>query len=304
MPLTLINHGIYSDLALPDGHRYPINKYQLLYQHIVQNVESNLYQIVKPEALTITQLTQVHQSQYIEQLCSGQLPAAKMRRIGFPWSEALIKRTLASAGGTVTTALKAMETGMAIHLSGGYHHAHYDFGSGFCLVNDLVLAANEALKHSDINKVLIIDSDVHHGDGTAALCAQREDIITLSFHCDKNFPSRKPQSDYDVGFAKGCGDEEFLQSFKGSCQLAIDFHQPDIIIYDAGVDIHIDDELGFMNITTEAIYQRDLWLLGYAKQRHIPIGCVVGGGYRTNESDLIPIHMQLIQAGLKVKAQQ
>ncbi|WP_072054960.1 histone deacetylase family protein [Aliivibrio fischeri] len=294
--LALIYHPIYSQLALPDGHRYPIQKYQRLYQVIQSHYSDEVYRCFEPIPLSIEAIKQVHEENYVNALVTGTLPAAKMRRIGFPWSESLIGRTLLSASGTSLTVDKALENGSAIHLSGGYHHAHYDFGSGFCLVNDLVIAAHHGLSKDSIDKVLIIDSDVHHGDGTATLCADRDDIITLSFHCDKNFPARKPMSDYDVPLPVGTQDNEFLEAFKQIVEMAINHHQPDLIIYDAGVDIHIDDELGYLSVSTEGLYQRDRFMKSIATQKGIPIACVVGGGYRSNHEDLVEPHLQLIRA--------
>ena len=303
--IPLIYHPFYSQLPLPDGHRYPIDKYRLLYEAAIQQIEtlsswSGVFNFVVPEKLDVKQVKQVHCPDYIDLLVQGSMPAAKMRRIGFPWSEQLIERTLLSGGGTCLTAELAIEHGLAIHLSGGYHHAHYDFGSGFCLVNDLVLAAKHALEFDGIDKVLIIDSDVHHGDGTATLCANDSNVISVSFHCDKNFPARKPSSDFDVPLARDTGDEEFLNCFEQVTKMAIAHHQPDLIIYDAGVDIHIEDELGYLNITTEGIYKRDLFMLALAKEKGIPIGCVVGGGYRTQHEDLVPIHLQLLEAAVSL----
>lgn len=303
--IPLIYHSIYSDLPLPDGHRYPINKYRLLFEAIEQKrMESDhwmrAFHYVEPKALSVDEVTQVHCVDYIEQLFSGKLPAPKMRRIGFPWSETLITRTLTSAAGTCETVNQAIGKGIAIHLSGGYHHAHHDYGSGFCLINDLVLAAKRALNLEGIDKVLIVDSDVHHGDGTATLCESMDDIVTLSFHCDKNFPARKPNSDLDVPLSRETGDEEFLETFTSVVEMAINLHQPDLILYDAGVDIHKDDELGYLNVTSEAIYTRDAFMFELAKKRGLPIACVVGGGYRSEHQALVPIHMQLIQAALSV----
>lgn len=303
--IPLIYHSIYSDLPLPDGHRYPINKYRLLFEAIERKrMESDnwmrAFHYVEPKALSVDEVTQVHCVDYIEQLFSGKLPAPKMRRIGFPWSETLITRTLTSAAGTCETVNQAIGKGIAIHLSGGYHHAHHDYGSGFCLINDLVLAAKRALNLEGIDKVLIVDSDVHHGDGTATLCESMNDIVTLSFHCDKNFPARKPNSDLDVPLSRETGDEEFLETFTSVVEMAINLHQPDLILYDAGVDIHKDDELGYLNVSSEAIYTRDAFMFELAKKRGLPIACVVGGGYRSEHQALVPIHMQLIQAALSV----
>ncbi|UTT84344.1 histone deacetylase [Vibrio pelagius] len=303
--IPLIYHPIYSQLPLPEGHRYPINKYRLLYQAVeAKRAEfSNWHQafeLFEPQPVSIEQVKHVHSAEYVDLLTKGQLAAPKMRRIGFPWSEQLIERTLCSAGGTSLSAEMAIEHGIAIHLSGGYHHAHHDFGSGFCLFNDLVLAAKHALSFEHIETVLIVDSDVHHGDGTATLCQNEPDIATLSFHCDKNFPARKPSSDFDVPLSRETEDAEFLASFEQVTQMALMHYQPDLIIYDAGVDIHIDDELGYLNVSTDGIYQRDCWMLEMAKSHDIPIACVVGGGYRSQHQDLVPIHMQLLNAAYKV----
>lgn len=258
--------------------------------------------VFEPQALSIEAIKRVHDAEYVDLLAQGNMPAAKMRRIGFPWSEALITRTLTSAAGTLLAAEKALEHGIALHLSGGYHHAHKDFGSGFCLFNDLVIAAKHMLDNEHVDKILIIDSDVHHGDGTATLCQEEPDIVTLSFHCDKNFPARKPQSDLDVPLAKGTDDETFLMTFKEVVEMALNLHRPDMVIYDAGVDIHQDDELGYFDVSTQAIFERDRFLFQLMKNRGIPVAAVVGGGYRTNHADLVPIHMQLIKAATEVFA--
>lgn len=305
--IPLIYHPIYSQLPLPEGHRYPIHKYQLLHSAVKHHMDSdpkwsNAFEMFQPMPVSVEQVKQVHDGEYVDLLVSGNLPAAKMRRIGFPWSEQLIERTLYSSGGTCLAAEMAIESGLAIHLSGGYHHAHRDFGSGFCLLNDLVLAAKHALTFEHIDKVLIVDSDVHHGDGTATLCQQNDDIITLSFHCDKNFPARKPVSDLDVPLSRETEDEEFLRCFEQVTNMAIAHHQPDLIIYDAGVDIHQDDELGYLNISTQGIFKRDCLMLNLAKSKAIPMACVVGGGYRSEHKDLVPIHMQLLNAALTVNS--
>ena len=301
--IPLIYHSLYSQLPLPEGHRYPINKYRLLYEAIEQLREDDeqwqqSLHYVEPEPVNKAELSQIHCGEYIESLISGALPAVKMRRIGFPWSQELINRTLMSAGGTCETVRQSIEHGIAIHLSGGYHHAHFDFGSGFCLINDLVIAAKRGLTIEGVDKILIVDSDVHHGDGTATLCADDEQIVTLSFHCDKNFPARKPDSDLDVPLTRGTGDEEFLATFTSVVEMAINLHQPDVIVYDAGVDIHQDDELGYLNVTSEGIYARDRFMFELAKQKQLPIACVVGGGYRSQHHELVPIHMQLIRAAI------
>jgi len=303
--IPLVYHSIYSQLLLPEGHRYPINKYRLLYEALIDKQSQYMewqtaFRFFQPQPLTLEQIKQVHDSEYVDALDSGALPVAKMRRIGFPWSEALLARTLTSAGGTCLTAELALEHGIALHLSGGYHHAHHDFGSGFCLFNDLVLAAHHAIEHYETDKVLIIDSDVHHGDGTATLCSHRDDILTLSFHCEKNFPARKPESTLDIALPRDTGDPEFLEHFTSVVEMAVNLYQPDLIIYDAGIDIHSDDELGYLNVSTDAIFQRDCFVMQLAKEKQLPLACVVGGGYRSDHKTLVPIHMQLFNAAMKI----
>ncbi|WP_045421629.1 histone deacetylase family protein [Vibrio campbellii] len=302
--LPLIYHPIYSQLDLPEGHRYPIMKYHHLHQAVLEKLANESWgeqvEFFQPTSLSVDEVKRVHSEEYVDLLVTGAMPAAKMRRIGFPWSEALITRTLTSTAGTVLTAEKALEHGIAIHLSGGYHHAHKDFGSGFCLFNDLAIAAKHMLDHEHVDKVMIIDSDVHHGDGTATLCKDEADIITLSFHCDKNFPARKPDSDLDVPLRRDTDDETFLMTFKEVVQMAINLHRPDMVIYDAGVDIHTDDELGYFNVSTKGIFERDRFLMQLMKDRGIPVAAAVGGGYRSEHADLVPIHMQLIDAAERV----
>ncbi|MCJ2377255.1 histone deacetylase [Vibrio sp. ZSDZ34] len=300
--IPLIYHPSYSSLALPEDHRYPINKYRFLYQAIKSkyfHLEGHPFTEPKSKAVSSDIIAKTHCPAYVESLMKGTLPAAKLRRIGFPWSEALTQRTLTSTGGTCLAVEQALECGIAIHLSGGYHHAHYDYGSGFCVFNDLVIAAKHALELG-AEKVLIVDSDVHHGDGTATLTENEPAIVTLSVHCDKNFPARKPASDFDVPLLKGTEDEEFLISFKQVVDLALRIHQPDLVIFDAGVDIHEQDELGFFNITLSGILERDQWLLDTCMNQDIPVACVVGGGYRSQHEQLVPIHMCLIDSAYQV----
>ncbi|PMN88892.1 histone deacetylase [Enterovibrio norvegicus] len=296
--LSVIYHPIYSDFPLPDGHRYPLQKYQLLKTYIDEHalpVVSHLPEPLHPDALTA-----IHDPDYVNALLTGTLPLVKMRRIGFPWSEALLQRSLTSLGGTTLTVDKAIQEGVAIHLTGGYHHAHYDFGSGFCLFNDLILAADHALKSEDVEKVLIVDCDVHQGDGTATLAADRDDIVTFSVHCEKNFPSRKPDSDIDLPLERRTNSDTYLDAFVPTLELAIAQHQPDMIIYDAGVDIHEEDELGYLSVSQQGIAERDMAVFHACKRHHLPVAAVIGGGYRTEQTALVPLHAELIHSALAV----
>lgn len=290
----LIYHPCYSELQLPDRHRYPIGKYRALYQALVAaGVPEECF--VEPTAATLTELALVHDATYIEALCSGLLDAKAMRRIGFPWSEFLISRSLRSVGGTIQTAKLALQHGLALHLSGGYHHAFAGEGSGFCLFNDLAIAAR-VLQQQGVDKILIFDCDVHQGDGTALIFADDPNIITASLHGEKNFPARKQQSDWDLGLANGCTDELYLQAVQQSLDYLLALHQPDLLLYDAGVDIHQFDDLGLLSISTEGILQRDQLVINRCRDLKIPLAAVIGGGYQRDLTALTAVHLQLFKA--------
>lgn len=291
----LVFHPIYSQLYLPIRHRFPIQKYQGIKDALLrENVALDCF--YEPAALSRDEISRVYDPLYISQLCSGDLDAKSMRRIGFPWSEQLIQRTLTAAGGTVLTSTLALEYGKALNLTGGYHHAFANFGSGFCMVNDLYLAALNMLQDPAIDKVLIFDCDVHQGDGTAKLAANNDAIYTVSIHGEKNFPYRKQVSNLDFGLAKGTQDDEYLSTVEQAWQMAINYFQPDAVIYDAGVDIHIDDDLGHLNITTEGVLERDQLIFKQCEKLGLPVAAVIGGGYQRDIDALVNVHMQLFKA--------
>ncbi|MDF0533570.1 histone deacetylase [Shewanella sp. A32] len=289
-------HASYSTLALPPHHRFPIGKYQALFHWLQQSDICHHFQIMSPSAIAPVQLCLVHDPEYIQQFINGTLPKEKMRRIGFPWSEALVRRTLHSLGGTLLATQQALEQRIAMQISGGYHHAYRDFGSGYCIFNDLVFAAASVISQGTVDRALIIDCDVHQGDGTANMTAGRDDIISCSIHCTKNFPARKQQSHYDLELPPDSNGSEYFELLQQSIPWILHRHQPQIIFYDAGVDVHRDDELGLLNLTTQDIYLRDKWILGLAAAKEIPIVCVSGGGYCHDTLQLISRHSQLYLA--------
>ncbi len=297
--LPLVYHDCYSDLVLPERHRYPIGKYRALYQHLLQaGMPASWFDYDAPPA-TVAQLALVHQSAYVAALCSGQLDAKAMRRIGFPWSEFLIRRSLQSVGGTIRTVQLALQHGVALHLSGGYHHAFAAEGAGFCLFNDLAVAAAQAL-HLGVEKILIFDCDVHQGDGTALLFTDNPRVVTASLHGEKNFPARKQQSDWDIALPSHCTDPEYLDALASSFDYLLRLHQPDLVLYDAGVDIHQDDDLGLLQISTAGIYQRDRFVFSRCQDAKIPVAAVIGGGYQRDLTRLTAVHSQLFRAASAV----
>lgn len=295
MPPPLVFHPIYSQLNLPHRHRFPIEKYQGIYDELrLQGVAASAF--VTPEPITRAQLCEVFEPDYVDALLEGRLCEKAMKRIGFPWSEQLIRRTQTAVGGTMRTAQLAIEHGIALNLTGGYHHAFADFGSGFCLFNDLYLAAHEMLRYDSVDSVLIIDCDVHQGDGTAKLAQGIDAIFTLSLHGEKNFPVRKQASSLDFPLNKHTGDGEYLETLDEALSLAFRLAQPDAVIYDAGVDIHINDDLGHLDISTPGVYQRDSMVLNRCRQAGLPVACVIGGGYQRDIPALVDVHLQLFRA--------
>lgn len=298
--IPLVFHPIYSQLDLPERHRFPIDKYRTIYERLItEGVSEERFHT--PEVFSHTKASPLIDKDYVQALVSNQLDHKAMRRIGFPWSEQLVRRTFTAVGGTLLTAQLAYEHGIAINLTGGYHHAFADFGSGFCMINDLFLAANQLLERDDISRVLIFDCDVHQGDGTAALAQGRDDIITVSLHCEKNFPYRKQDSDMDFPLDKHLDDDEYLQTVEQALQLALNCYHIDAVIYDAGVDIHENDDLGHLNITTEGVYQRDRLVFEQCLQRGLPVAAVIGGGYQRDMDALADVHMQLFKAAHDAK---
>ncbi|SDJ16051.1 Acetoin utilization deacetylase AcuC [Ferrimonas sediminum] len=295
-----VYHPCYSQLVLPQNHGFPITKYQHLYQQLQRHPQQHKLRWHQPDAAPLAQIERCHHPEYLHQFLGNRIAAAPLKRMGFPWSEALVTRTLTSVGGTVLTTELALEQGIALHLSGGYHHAHYDFGSGYCVFNDLVIAAEVALTRPAIHKVVIFDLDVHQGDGTAALCQSRPEIISCSVHCDSNFPSRKQRSDFDFGLARGCQDDDYLQSVSEALALVTRLHQPDLLIYDAGVDVHHQDRLGHLSISNRGLRRREQLVLSYCLNNNLPVACVIGGGYDRDPEALTHRHRQLFDAALEL----
>jgi acetoin utilization deacetylase AcuC-like enzyme len=291
----LVFHPIYSQLDLPVRHRFPIEKYLGIKTALLKKGLSESH-FTTPKALDISAISSVYDPTYIQQLCTGTLDPKAMRRIGFPWSEQLVLRTLTAAGGTVLTSSLALENGKALNLTGGYHHAFANFGSGFCMVNDLYLAALNMLQNNAIDRVLIFDCDVHQGDGTAKLAENNDAIYTVSIHGEKNFPYRKQTSDLDFGLAKGTEDDEFLATVEQAWQMAISYFQPDAVIYDAGVDIHVNDDLGHLHISTDAVLARDQFVFDQCEALGLPVAAVIGGGYQRDIDALVDVHLQLFKA--------
>ena len=291
--LPLVYHPNYS-FEFDPNHRFVMSKFADLYQHLVQTGYVN-HNIFKPLRASISELEKVHCSRYLHQLNQNTLDEKASRRIGLPWSEQLMARTFIEAQGTLLTAQLALKNGIACHLAGGTHHAHYDFGSGFCMVNDLAYTATSLIDSGDITNVLIFDLDVHQGDGTAAILQHHPYIFTCSIHCEKNFPFRKSQSDLDIGLAICMQDDAYLALIESTLRSLIADLNPSLVLYDAGVDIWQHDGLGKLDISWQGIEKRDHTVLSVCQRLGVPVVTVIGGGYDKDPQRLSQRHSIVVQ---------
>ena len=292
--LPVVSNPWYS-YEFPHRHRFPMQKFRLLSEYLHQVgivTPENLY---RPGKARLDVIEQAHCSDYVKAFINGELDARALRRLGLPWSPGLVQRSLISPNGTLLTAQLALRSGMACHLAGGTHHAHYDFGSGYCVLNDLAITAMTLLAQNKVNRLLIFDCDVHQGDGTAAILCGEPRAVTCSIHCEKNFPARKQQSDIDVELPPGTKDDQYLEAVQHTLEQAIQVHQPDLILYDAGVDIYQDDPLGLLDISLAGIRTRDALVIETAMTQNIPIATVIGGGYDRDEMALARRHALVVE---------
>ncbi|WP_288985460.1 histone deacetylase [uncultured Pseudoalteromonas sp.] len=291
--LPLVYHPNYS-FSFDPKHRFVMNKFALLYQH-VKTLGLAGSNIIEPPHGRVEELEIVHCENYIHDLWHNRLDEKAMRRIGLPWSQALMNRTFTAPLGTLQTARLALKNGLACHLAGGTHHAHSDFGSGFCMVNDLAFTAQTLIQNREVTNVLIFDLDVHQGDGTAAMLAHQPYAFTCSIHCEKNFPFRKSPSDLDIGLANNMQDAEYIGIVDDTLQFLLHELNPDLVLYDAGVDIWQEDGLGKLDISWQGIEKRDHIVLKRCLANNTPVATVIGGGYDRDHQRLAQRHGIVIE---------
>ncbi|MBU0695950.1 MAG: histone deacetylase [Bacteroidetes bacterium] len=275
---------------LPKGHRFPMLKYELIplqLKHEGVITDENLF---SPDILDEEWVLLTHEKAYWERLKHLQLSYQEERRTGFPLSAQLVERELRIAKGTIDGCHFAMEYGVAFNVAGGTHHAGTNWGEGFCLLNDQAIAANYLLNKSLASSILIIDLDVHQGNGTAQIFEKEPKVFTFSMHGEKNFPFRKEQSDLDIGLADGVSDEEYLSILAEKLPQLFAQVQPDLVFYLAGVDVLATDKLGKLSLTKEACLQRDKMVFKACQTRGIPVQVSMGGGYSPNIKDIVDAH--------------
>jgi len=274
----VVYHPRYS-AELPSTHRFPMAKFKLLHQLLLDQGLIERKQIHVPLSIARRDLEEIHPRRYHETFSRDQLTRPEQRRIGLPATSALVQRTWLAVGGTLLTARLALRYGLANHLAGGTHHAHPDFGSGFCIFNDCAVAAKVLLRRREVEKVLIVDLDVHQGDGSAACFQADERVTTFSVHAASNFPLRKVKSDIDIPLPDGTEDGDYLAAIGDQLPNVLDELKPQLVLFNAGVDPHRDDRLGRLHLSDDGLLMRDRLVLDACLRRKIPVATVIGGGY-------------------------
>lgn len=281
-------------LPLPENHRFPMEKYRLLRENLRASGRFADSDFLVPAAASDTEILRAHHPDYLQRVVAGQLDPAEERRIGFPWSPQMVERSRRSAGATLAACRSALADGCAANLAGGTHHAHANFGSGFCVFNDAAIAALAMREEGHVARVAVVDCDVHQGDGTAAILADEPDIFTLSLHGAKNFPFRKMRSDLDIELPDRCGDDEYLAALADALDAVFEGFGPQLVIYLAGADPFHDDRFGRLALSHEGLARRDHAVLSRCAAAGIPVALAMAGGYARNVADTVSIHTRSI----------
>lgn len=281
--------------SLPQGHRFPMEKYSLLPEQLIYEGTLKEENFFVPSHLDEKWILNTHDSNYFNRLKNLELTKSEIRATGFPLSEKLVEREIQIASGSVQAACFALEHGISMNIAGGTHHAFTDRGEGFCLLNDIAITANYLIENGLVAKVLLVDLDVHQGNGTAQIFQNRKDVFTFSMHGAKNYPHRKEKSDLDVALPDGTEDEEYLEKLNFHLPIILDEFSPDFIIYQCGVDVLSSDQLGRLNLSQKGVKLRDEFVLSNAKKKQIPLMCCMGGGYSKQIKVIIEAHAQVFR---------
>jgi len=294
----------YSDhfvLPLPAGHRFPMKKYSMLRERVERNGICGPGELRAPHAVTDEEILRAHAPGYLEKVVTGTLTDKEMRRIGFPWSQRMVERSRRASGGTLDAARVALSEGIAGNLAGGTHHAFADRGEGFCVLNDSAIAARALLTEGLVEKIVILDTDVHQGNGTAAILRADPSVFTLSIHGAKNYPFRKEESDLDVPLPDETGDDVFLAALGEALERVLDLEDWDLALFLAGADPFEGDKLGRLSVTKSGLAERDRMVLEGCRERDIPVAVTMAGGYAREVEDTVDIHFQTIKTAADIQ---
>jgi len=283
----------YADIG--EGHVFPIRKFELVRDRLLAEGMLKLDEIIEPKPAAVDDLLLVHTEDYISRLQNGTLTPKEIRKLGLPWSESLVRRSFHAISGTISAARLAVETGIASNLAGGTHHAYPDRGEGYCVLNDVAVAIRVLQRDGLAKRSLIVDLDVHQGDGTAFIFQNSPEVFTFSMHGAKNYPLFKQRSSLDIELADKTSDEEYLATLNEVLPRLL-VHDPDIIFYLAGADPYEKDKLGRLGLSIDGLGRRDAVVLDFAKLNDIPIVTTMSGGYAADIDDTVEIHCNTIRA--------
>ena len=294
----------YTDIfpiPLPEKHSFPKDKYFLLRMRILDQLSDQPVELRVPEPASDEDILRAHDPDFVRRLLNGELSDKEIRRVGLPWSPEIVQRTRYSVGGTIAACRAALDEGVAVNLGGGTHHAFRDHGQGYCWLNDTAIAARAMQAEGLVRKVLIIDCDVHQGNGTAAILKDDATVFTFSIHGKNNFPYQKEKSDLDVELADGTDDAVYLEALNKGIKRSLDNFSADLVIYLAGADPYQKDRFGRLALTKEGLAQRDRLVLRYCYEAGLPAAVTMAGGYARNLKDIVDINFQTILSALDYK---
>ena len=294
MPLHCWTSARYT-IPLPVGHRFPIAKYAMLRDAVVESGFVAPQNLHEPERASVESLLLVHTERYVRALMAGELTEAEQRRIGLPWSESLVERSLRAVGGTCEAATAALDRGVTMNLAGGTHHAFPDHGEGFCVFNDVAVAIRALQRDGRIRRAAVIDLDVHQGNGTHAVFAGDNSVFTFSMHGGRNYPFHKVPGSLDIELVDGTGDDTYLAELAAALPRVLTTAEPDLVIYLAGADAHEGDRLGRLRLTFDGLARRDAMVLDACREVGIPVAITIAGGYGRDIGDSVKVHLNTVR---------
>lgn len=297
-PLPVVWHEAYEvDLG---PHVYPTAKYRLVMERLLAERTIAADQIHRPDPATDSELELVHDPDYVGKITAGRFSPEEERALEVPFSPGLGDAARRAVGGTILAGRLGREQGVAVHVGGGFHHAFPGHGEGFCLLNDVAIAIRVLQREGAIRRAAVIDGDVHHGNGTAAIFAADPDVFTLSIHQEFNYPSEKPPSDRDIALEDGAGDDRYLSQLRRHLPEVFEWHHPDLVFYLAGADPYRDDQLGGLALTMEGLHERDALVIGAAAHAHAAVAVTLAGGYARLVAETVEIHCNTVRAAQRL----
>ncbi|HEY6270037.1 MAG TPA: histone deacetylase [Candidatus Acidoferrum sp.] len=298
LPLKLIYHERY-DLNL-GPHVFPSQKFRLIYEMLLHEGIATSEDFLRPEPASDADLLRVHTADWVHRLKTGTLTASEVMKLEVPYSKELVEAVWLAAGGTILAGQCALRDGFGSNLGGGFHHAYPGHGEGFCAIHDVAVGIRKLQSDGAVKKAIVVDTDVHHGNGTAAIFRNDPTVFTISIHQENNYPAHKPPSSIDLNMDDRADDDEYLQALIPAVQQALDEFQPDILFYVGGADPYCEDQLGGLSLTKEGLKRRDRSVFEEARRRNIPVATTLAGGYARRVEDTIRIHVNTILAAREV----